>query len=251
MIAKDKFSSESGHWYTRDGEPAYQVVGSNGRRRNTTLRDARQLNLIPSVTSILNIAAKPGLEVWKQRQLLLAALTLPKIDSETEDQYIDRIIRDAKEEGKAAADAGTEIHASIESFYRGESKKTHVKHVKGFVDAMLARFGPQAWIPERSFAHELGFGGKCDLHCEGYVVDVKTKEFDDPAKVEVYDEHRMQVAAYRDGLGMPEAKCANAFVSRTVPGLVAIVEHTEEDIQKGWKMFTHLLSYWQISKGHK
>ena len=30
------FTSEAGHWYTRDGEPAYQTVGANGKTRNTT-----------------------------------------------------------------------------------------------------------------------------------------------------------------------------------------------------------------------
>lgn len=246
MIAKGL--QESGHWYARDGTPAYTVQGSNGVRP-TTLRDARKLNLVPSVTTILNIASKPGLELWKQRQLLLAALTLPKINSESEDEYIDRIIRDAKEEGKAAADAGTDIHASIESFYRGEVVSTHNFHVKGVVDALASKFGPQAWIPERSFAHELGYGGKVDLHCAEAVVDIKTKENLD--KVEAYDEHRMQLAAYRVGLGLPSAKCANIFVSRAHPGMVTVIEHSEEDMQKSWEMFTYLLKFWQLSKGYQ
>ena len=248
MIAKDSFKT-SEHWYTRSGDPAYTVKGSNGTR-STTLKDARKLNLVPSVTSILNVAAKPALEIWKQRQLLLAALTLPKIDSESEDEYIDRIIRDSKEEGKAAADAGTEIHASIEAFYKGETIG-HLTHVKATVDALLREFGRQSWVAEKSFAHELGFGGKCDLHCPDAVVDIKTKEFGDPSKVEAYDEHIMQLAAYRMGLGVPEARCANVFVSRSVPGLVKVIEHSQEDIQKGWEMFTHLLNYWQLSKGYK
>lgn len=243
-----KFPSESGHWYERNGTPAYTVQGSKGIRP-TTLKDARKLNLVPSVTTILNIAAKPGLELWKQRQLLLSALTLPKVDSESEDDYIDRIIRDAKEEGKAAADAGTDIHASIESFYRGEVVSTNNFHVKGVVDALLSNFGPQAWVAERSFAHELGYGGKVDLHCQDYVVDIKTKENLD--KVEAYDEHRLQLAAYRIGLGLPSAKCANVFVSRAHPGMVTVIQHSEEDIQRSWDMFTHLLRYWQLSKGYQ
>ena len=251
MIAKDKFVSEAGHWYTRDGSPAYTVTSNDGKTRNTTLRDARKLNLVPSVTTILNVAAKPGLELWKQQQLLLAALTLPKIDSESEDDYIDRIIRDSKEQGKAAADAGTDIHASIESFYLGKPRSTHLSHVKGTVDALLKHFGRQSWVAEKPFAHEMGFGGKCDLHCLDIVVDIKTKEFGDSKEVEAYDEHIMQLAAYRIGLGMPEARCANLFVSRTVPGLVKIIEHSEDDIKKGFEMFTHLLKYWQLSKGHQ
>jgi hypothetical protein len=110
-------AAESTHWYTREGVPMYTVEAKNGNQRPTTLRDARALDLVPSVTTVLNVAAKPGLEAWKQRQLLLAALTLPRSEEEAEDNYLDRIIRDSREEGRAAADAGTEIHAAIQSFY--------------------------------------------------------------------------------------------------------------------------------------
>jgi hypothetical protein len=59
------------------------------------------------------------------------------------------------------------------------------------------------WVSEKSFACELGFGGKLDLHApadgDGIVIDFKTKEFTDPAKVDAYDEHLMQLAAYRLG----------------------------------------------------
>ena len=75
---------ESTHWYTRAGNPMYTIIGKNGKERNTTLRDARTLDLVPSVTTILGVAAKPGLEKWKQEQVLLAALTLPRQDGEGE-----------------------------------------------------------------------------------------------------------------------------------------------------------------------
>jgi len=78
-------AAESTHWYTREGVPMYTVEAKNGNQRPTTLRDARALDLVPSVTTVLNVAAKPGLEAWKQRQLLLAALTLPRSEDEAED----------------------------------------------------------------------------------------------------------------------------------------------------------------------
>ena len=71
-------SAESVHWYQHNGAPQYTVKAKDGSDRPTTLRDARKLNLVPSVTTILKIAAKPGLEAWKLNQMLLAALTLPK-----------------------------------------------------------------------------------------------------------------------------------------------------------------------------
>jgi hypothetical protein len=114
--------------------------------------------------------------------------------------------------------------------------------------------GLRTWISERAFAHEAGFGGKCDLYCEtdgGFVVDIKTKEFTDPDKVGGYDENLMQLAAYRVGLGIPNARCANVFVSRNVPGLVVVKEWPLEDLATGWEMFMHLLAFWQLKNDHK
>lgn len=242
-------TSEAGHWYERNGTPAYTIVGANGKVRNTTLRDARKLNLVPSVTTIINVAAKPGLDRWKQEQVLMAALTLPKVDAESDDEYIARILDDSKDAARSAADAGTDIHASIEAFYRGETRDRHQEHVQGVIRVLDGYFGKQAWVAERSFAHDLGYGGKCDLHAAGIVVDVKTKDFTDPEKVTGYDEHVMQLAAYRVGLGMHDARCANLFVSRSQPGLCVIKEWTPESLQNGWRMFNALLTYWQLKNG--
>jgi hypothetical protein len=252
MIAKEPRASESNHWYTRDGVPMYTVEAVKGGQRATTLRDARKLNLVPSVTTILNVAAKPGLTQWLQKQVLLAALTLPRMKDEPEDEFIARIIDDSKEQGRAAADAGTEIHASIQGFYEGGPVNRHQEHITGCAKVISETFGLHGWIAERAFGHELGFGGKVDLHSpQGVVIDIKTKEFTDPAKVDAYDEHLMQLAAYRVGLGMPEARCANVFVSRSVPGLTRVVEWSQEDLERGWKMFAALLNFWQLKNQHQ
>jgi hypothetical protein len=231
-------------------------MGKNGKERNTTLRDARTESLVPSVTTVLNVAAKPALIQWMQRQVLMAALTLPKVDNEVEDDYISRIIQDSKEQGRAAADAGTDIHAAVQGFYEGQVYPRHEHHVKGCITALRVHFGDVGWIPERSFGHSHGFGGKCDLYVpasegfDGFVVDVKTKEFSDPTKVDAYDEHLMQLAAYRVGLGVPAARCANIFVSRTVLGLSVVKEWSAEDLDRGWEMFCSLLKFWQLKNKH-
>jgi len=69
--------------------------------------------------------------------------------------------------------------------------------------------------------------------------------------VQGYDEHLMQLAAYRVGLGMPNARCANLFVSRSVPGLCVIREWTQAEIETGWKMFHALLTFWQLKNDHR
>jgi hypothetical protein len=253
ITAKDPRASESNHWYTRDGVPRYTVMGKNGKERNTTLRDARTESLVPSVTTILNVMAKPALIQWLQKQVLLAALTLPRVQGEPEEAYIDRIMVDSKEQGRAAADAGTDIHASIQGFYEGKVITGHEQHVKGTIAKLDSTFGQQAWIAERAFGHSLGFGGKSDLYCtegNGIVADIKTKEFTENSKVVTYDDHLIQLAAYRVGLGVPKARCANVFVSRSVPGLVVVNEWPEEDLQRGWQMFCALLTFWQLKNRH-
>lgn len=240
-------ASESNHWYTRDGVPQYTVEAKKGGQRNTTLRDARVMNLVPSVTTILGVAAKPALLAWLQQQVLLAALTLPRRPDEPEKEYIDRIISDSKEQGRAAADAGTDIHASIQGHYEDRPSGRHQESVSACTKAIDDHFEDAEWISERSFAHDLGFGGKCDLFSgkwDGIVIDIKTKEFTDPAKVDVYSENTMQLAAYRVGLGIPNARCANVFVSRNQPGLIKIVEHSQEELGRSWLMFHSLFTFW-------
>lgn len=243
------YVAEAGHWYTRDGLPRYTVIGSNGKERPTTLRDARKDNLVPSVTTIINVAANPVLNQWIQKQVLMAALTLPKVEGEADEDYVSRIMADSKQQGKDAADKGTEIHNAIQSFYEGVATNAYAEHVQGCVFKLHAEYGNQPWIAERSFGHDMGFGGKCDLYStsgDGLVVDIKTKDFADGDKIEGYDSHLMQLAAYRVGLGIPSARCSNIFVSRTSPGLAVIKEWSEEELMRGWEMFYSLLRFYQI-----
>lgn len=229
------------HWYAKDGKPTYTVIGTNGKERATTLRDAKKLDLVPSVTTVLNVAAKPGLMAWMQDQMLMAALTLPRAIGEAEADWLERVKTDSKAQAKAAADRGTDMHNQIEDVFNGKQSAMFAHKV---YDAVQQEFGSREWITEKSFASDLGFGGKVDL-CSpsGVVIDYKTKDKVDD-KVTVYDEHGMQLAAYRVGLGMPYAECANVFVD--MDGNVKIIRHSEEELSKAWEMFMALLSFYRI-----
>lgn len=247
-------ASESLHWYKRDGSPQYTVTAKNGVQRSTTLADARKMSLVPSVTTIIKSAASPGLEAWKLNQMLLAALTLPRIENEPEEEFVQRIVKDSKEHAKMAAERGSAVHKAIENMYSGVMYAEFADHQAGCYRAIEQEYGITEFQPEKSFAHELGFGGKVDLYSsqkEGLVLDIKTKEFSDPNKVQGYDEHMMQLAAYRVGLDLPEARCANVFVSVTNPGLVVVKEWSQEDLARGWTMFHSLLKFWQAKNQHE
>jgi hypothetical protein len=243
MIIKSA-DAEAGHWYTQLGEPAYRIVGKNGNERNTTVRDARELGLVPSVTTILGIIAKPGLNNWLQQQVLLAALTLPRVAGESEENWLDRVMSDSRSTGKDAAQRGTEMHGVLESFYRGYNQE-FPRYVYQVNDALNAHFGQnQHWDAERSFAYK-GFGGKVDLISDNIVVDFKSK--DTLNKVVPFHEQIMQLAAYRMGLGKPTARCANVFF--TAAGDVKLIEHSEQDLSDAWECFQYLLAFYK-KKNH-
>ena len=42
-LVAEGFATSAGHWYRLDGTPCYTVVGKNGKERNATLADARDV----------------------------------------------------------------------------------------------------------------------------------------------------------------------------------------------------------------
>ena len=236
----------SNHWYDKEGNPAYTIIGVNGKERATTLRDAKKHGYVPSVTTILGLLHKPGLETWKLQNMLLAALTLPREDGESETDWIERVMQDSKATGKEAMDRGSRMHDVLEQFYKSKTTQIWPSYCIEIDRALETHFGTQNWIPEKSFIHSMGFGGKVDLHAPGIVVDFKSKE-GSLDSVKAYDEQIMQLAAYRNGLNMPNARCVNVYFTES--GDVKLIEHTEEDLTNAFNCFMYLLGYFKLSKG--
>ncbi len=267
------------HWYAQDGLPMYTVIGANGKERDTTLRDARKLNLVPSVTTIMSGAAKPGLDQYLQKQLLDAVVSIGVHDS---DFWRQSVVAKSKEHSQNAATKGTAIHDALEHYYLTEEfKKGDSPLIKSqtlgpsisvvtvyynweevltpVIELLKFEFGDIQWEPERSFSHKDGFGGKVDMshitnnfldrdehqvYHNNVILDFKTKDTDDIKKMIPYDEHGMQTAAYAVGLGIPNAKRYNLFISTQVPGLLNLTGST--DFDRDWGMFRSLLDYWQL-----
>lgn len=259
MIAEPKvLPAESCHWYGPDGSPQYSVIGKNGKERATTLRDARANDWLPSVTNILNVAAKPRLEAWKAKQILEASLTLPRIDGESLDDYAIRVVEDSKAQSQKARDKGTELHAAIEKSIQG---------TRGYDDPLWIDHLDALWTTteqygillsqgrtEHSFASMLGYGGKIDFHNdEPMICDFKTKDRIDDKKQLAWPEQIQQLSAYGFGLWndipsvAPRFRALNIFIGVS-DQQVRIVEYEWPDIVEAFAQFKCLLEYWQRTK---
>ena len=246
----NKFTAESGHWYTQEGDPMYTIIGANGKERNTNLRDAKKENLVPSVTTILGMIAKPALENWKIDQALKSALTLEQHEGESLKSFTYRCKDDSKSIGIKAAQEGTKIHAMIERGFLGEGTSKTYEIIKDWLDE---NFPDEEWIAEDSFCAESGYGGKIDLYSKsGIFVDFKTKdnlEGKDPAKL-VYDEHGMQLSAYAQGCGVDNPQRISIFVDRKDTSLIACHQWDDETHDRHLNMFNSILEYWKLVKNY-
>jgi len=242
--------SESGHWYDYEGNAQYTIVGKNGKERPTTLRDARKLFYVPSVTGIIGVAAKPGLENWKIDQGISAALTLERLEDENDYQFLSRVKADSKEQGMKAAEIGTIIHAQIEQGFQGKRETKPYLAVRKLLDELYPN---ETWVAEGSFCHTLGYGGKIDLYSEsGIFIDFKTKDNIEGKKASslVYDEHGMQLSSYALGIGVVKPERMSIFIDRSNTELIVSHRWDPDTHARHLAMFNSLLTYWKLLKNY-
>ncbi len=258
-------SEASGHWYARDGTQVLQVAKADGKGMTAcTLRHARKLDLARGVTSYLKLVDKPGLTLWRCRQAIASALTLPKRSEESEGEWLARVETDMEETGKKAAEKGTSIHAAIQQHLGGEPCHPSLWPT---VDAVMQRLEGLGggWRSEVGVAHPLGYGTKLDLVSDTHLLDLKSKDGDQKAldALELYEEHEMQLVAgmmavragftpAAEDIVRDERTLGIVFVSRTHPGACALRWLTDPvRIDRAWRMFQALLAYGQAKDDHR
>ena len=237
------------HWYFPDGTPLHEVPRADGKgTRSTSLRDARKLGLFPSVTNVLGVIAKPGLDAWKQEQAILAALTLPRNEDESLDDFAKRVITDMTSEVGRAADLGSAVHAAIEGYAQGrwlpENKEVArlFEPARQWFDAEVT----QVHSVEIATAHlEWGYAGRVDLVAtlkstgRPTVIDFKTqktrRDKSGAFKPILHDTWPLQLEAYRMALasrdkGLQDAAIASVVIGSTEP--VPVLTKVWDDADK-------------------
>jgi len=252
--------SEGSHWYYTDGKPCYELPKADGSGMKVpTLADARKLNLLPGVSTILKILHKQALLEWLIEQSVLAVLTTPRLPQEPDDAFAKRVLsteRVQDQESQKARDRGVEIHDGMEQLVSGKP-----------VDPDLAPWVMPAFEKLKSYGPFLqaevnvvgrGYGGRTDLVQQGqdciWVWDYKSaKKLPDPKKGGAWSEHRLQLAAYAKAIqaafwkrneSEPVIKTANLYISTVEPGRFVICEH-DEWMQTFDQGFSPLVVHWQ------
>jgi len=189
------------HFYKPNGSSMHTIIGKNGKERTTSIADARKLGLFPSVTTVMDVQAKPALIEWLQQELLAAVIDKPYHPDEwTVETYRKAMLINMRIKSKKAANRGTEIHNLLESFFKSggfDLEEEDNEYIISTVKLIDEIFGLDGWISEKSFANtKLGFAGCVDLYHpeKNIIVDFKTKDKENLKGVKQYDDHKMQLA---------------------------------------------------------
>lgn len=257
-VVSKSVADESAHWYAYDGSPCYTVPKANGGgTRPTTLRDARKMDLAPGFSAVAKMLSTPQITKWSIGQAVEAADRLPRGLDEAIDNWVARVVYESSRRKTDAADAGTSIHAQIEAHIDQLHETPTSTAVLRYLRECVGDFSA---VPERSFVSRLGYGTKIDLllttATQRWIIDIKTKEFDKTtiSKLEVYREHRMQLAAGTEAQSRsmgPIDRHAILFVSRTQPGLAHLADVPPPAIHDGRRMFLCALKCWQIDRNYR
>ena len=245
------------HWYSRDGVPAYTMLKKDGGERSTTLRDARKHGLLPSVTTIFNIMAKPGLDRWKLTKAVEASMIVDRDQGEPEDRFIERVIERSREEVAEAADLGTKIHDAIDAAFDGvkppDNLKPYVEPTMAYLSTLkLTDVRREDVVVDAAN----GYAGRVDLLARfgnsNIIIDFKTRKTTEGQKVTPYEFQSMQIAAYgMAAFGSLEFTYgANVYISTTEPGRIETAAYNPERLQKEFDAFKSMCHIWRYLKNY-
>lgn len=256
-VIENNFKLKDSHWYTPKGEPCYEIEKVKGGMRPTTLRDARKLGLLPSVTTVFNIMAKPGLDQWKINKAIQAAKEVQQGEDESDDYYLKRVVEASRREVKEAAELGTKIHDAIEHAIDGASVASDLAVYVDPVLKILKEKGFQTTMQEETCVNRVhGYAGRVDFigikSGQRFVIDFKTRKTKAGEVLKPYEFQPMQIAAYAVAHfgNLKDCYGANIYISTTEPGRVESITYDAERLQEEFDAFVSMLNLWRYLNGY-
>lgn len=168
----------------------------------------------PSITTILQVIAKPALIHWSAKVTAEALMEDPSLD-------LDQAIAVGKMKKEKAGDAGSTVHSWAEAYKQGAklTPETLPEHLQGYGRAMFAWIEaerPKILHNELEVYSDLHrIAGKTDMvvmvRGKCAVVDLKTSKG-------IYPEYGLQISAYKT--------CLNEMRALALAGVIPEVEDT-------------------------
>lgn len=248
------FAEKKSHYYLRDGTPLFEVpnLSKPGQMRPANKTDARKLDAIPSVTTIMRVINKDGINIWEKQNLMLSALTLPDNDwvirdGESHYDVARRIVVEAERLQDSAPNLGSAIHALLAQYskHRERTNDPELMAIMApaydwFDENILEVIGCE----ERVIGDD--YAGTYDLLAivKGHgrvLVDWKSQKI--KAKPVHYWDWCAQLSAYSKLLGAEQ--CMSIVIGTNTP-MVDVKLWNSDDINLGLEYFNAAKIIWRI-----
>lgn len=251
------------HWYDKTGKACHTQPTKKGAKnptRPTNITDARQLGLLPSITTIMGVVDNPALNRWRQTKIVEWCFAATPGPEETLEQFTAVALEKAFEEVADAADLGTQTHANIEAYSRGEPMP-HQGQPFELAWAGLLRFEAAGYKVDKSevsvVCPQHGYAGTTDCAVtrgeKCGIVDFKTIRTTPGKPLSNRFAHLPQISAYHvaywcnGGIITDNGFGANVYISTTEPGRVEVVEYTAQEMRDAFDMFLSAANIWRYA----
>jgi len=170
-----------------------KVAKADGKgETNATIKHARKMGLLPSVTSIIKIMASPQLVQYRINEAIkacaefsfdhFAAMVGGAVDVQ---QYIGFITEKSEEYANQCAEQGTEIHGVINRFLMNNEvpEDSGMKYVCEAITARMKELGVTNATSEKTLgSRRVGWAGTPDIFAKGdnllWIVDTKSVDIE-------------------------------------------------------------------------
>lgn len=229
--------------------------------KEPTIADARELGLLPSVTTILSVLAKPGLERWKLEQAIHSALTLPREAGEGEDAFARRVVQDMDAQAAKAAEFGTRIHDAVAALlgqyienYKESIDEDLLPYLEHFRHWAADNIEEVHAVEKVVGGKHCGYAGRLDLDCTlrgvgRTICDVKTQGVKEGKEPVFYKDWLGQLSAY--SCAELSGGVMSIVIDSRSPGPVHTKLWTFQERLEGERMFHHCFELWKLMNDYE
>jgi len=256
-------SEQRTKWYDTDLTEVDSVLTAKETPTTPTIRHARKMVLLPSVTSVIGILGSYSLEQWKIEQAIRSCVAFPFDGDETEENvlsYIDSIKGKSVEYSEAQANRGKLMHAAVANWlmHKDEPEDPVNQEIAWRVEMYLKEAKATNISCERPFgSRELGYAGTPDISADipgGIIIlDLKGTTTKNIAKLKtfrsLYDSWKLQLGGY-DGMFAASGHASQLVqvVADMDGGEPRFIEYEDPEL---WRAaFQHLFDIWCTIKSY-
>lgn len=267
-------NEDGSHWYDSEGKPVHEVpLKTKSGTRSTTIRDAKTLNLSPSVTNVMGILKNKSIDDWSNNLLTKETFLSPSLkdlSGEEYDDYKRRIYHAVSKKKKEAPEFGSTFHNYMECWAKSTLKGVDSKFkplVEGTIDFINNEGLKIVWAEFNLKPKLTGIGGQIDLiawseRLQKYVIaDYKTiktlkKDGTPVTKWKPFESHTRQISRYKKGLiqmfgeKYQNALCLIIGVSKDEPGRVVPYYLSQDEEEKALREFEAIYGCWKAIKNY-